>query len=76
LQPLLVRAAIDIVPQDLRVKIGLGATPRLRAWECRLLRHAGRFADRLVLAETPAVQACQRMGLPDDYLYRQHARLG
>lgn len=75
LQPLLVRAAIDIVPQALRVKIGLGAAHRLRAWECRLLRHAGRFADRLVLADTPAVQACQRMGLPDDYLYRQRARL-
>ena len=29
----------------------------------------GAFADRLVLETNPAVQACQRMGLPVNYLY-------
>ena len=30
---------------------------------------AGYGADRLVLKSNPAVQACRRLGLPDDFLY-------
>ncbi|MBK4737684.1 oxygenase MpaB family protein [Noviherbaspirillum pedocola] len=70
LQPMLVRAAIDIIPDDLRIRLRLDHTQCLRPWERAFLRRAGGFADRLVLAGMPPVLACQRMGLPDHYLYR------
>jgi hypothetical protein len=41
----------------------------LHRWEAELVRQAGAFADRLVLESSPAVQACRRMWLPDEYLY-------
>src|SRR5436190_18389297 len=41
----------------------------LHPWEAEVIRLAGAFADRLVLASNPAVQACRRMRLPADYLY-------
>jgi hypothetical protein len=43
----------------------------LHGWEAEIIRLAGAFADRLVLASNPAVQACRRMRLPADYLYVQ-----
>jgi hypothetical protein len=41
----------------------------LRAWEAEVVRQTGAFADRLIVECSPAVQACRRMRLPDDYLY-------
>ena len=41
----------------------------LHPWEAEVIRLAGAFADRLVLASNPAVEACRRMRLPADYLY-------
>jgi len=41
----------------------------LHPWEAEVIREAGAFADRVVLASNPAVQACRRMRLPADYLY-------
>jgi uncharacterized protein (DUF2236 family) len=69
LQPSLLRAAIDIVPADLRIRLGLERLG-LRAWDRPLVRAAARAADRLVLDSSPAVQACRRLGLPADHLYR------
>jgi uncharacterized protein (DUF2236 family) len=68
LQPLLVRAAIDLTPHWLR-KIVRVADGGLNAWEAGLVRQIGSFADRLVLENNPAVQACRRMRLPANYLY-------
>jgi hypothetical protein len=42
----------------------------LKPWEGELVRQAGAFVDRVVLASSPAVRACRRMRLPADYLYR------
>ncbi len=67
-QYLLVRAAVDLTPRWLRTIWGLNGRG-LRAWEAEVVRHAGAFADRLVLESSPAVQACRRMRLPADYLY-------
>lgn len=67
-QHLLVRAAVDLAPRWLQTILGLGGHG-LPAWEAELVRQAGAFADRLVLASSPAVQACRRMRLPADYLY-------
>ena len=67
-QPLLIRAAIDLTPHWLRRTLGL-TDHGLNALEVGLVRQIGAFADRLVLEINPAVQACRRMGLSENYLY-------
>ena len=67
-QDLLVRAGVDLTPNWVRTIWGLNGHG-LHPWEARVIRQAGAFADRLVLASNPAVQACGRMRLPADYLY-------
>jgi uncharacterized protein (DUF2236 family) len=68
LQHLLVQAAVDLTPRWLRTILGLNGHG-LHFWEAAVVRHAGVFADRIVLETSPAVQACWRMRLPADYLY-------
>ena len=67
-QDLLVRAGVDLTPNWMRTILGLNGHG-LHPWEAELIRQAGAFADRVVLASNPAVQACRRMRLPADYLY-------
>jgi uncharacterized protein (DUF2236 family) len=67
-QPLLIRAAIDLTPHWLRRIVGL-TDQGLNAFEAAALRQIGAFADRLVLETNPAVQACRRMRLSANYLY-------
>jgi uncharacterized protein (DUF2236 family) len=69
-QRLLVRAAIELTPPAIRGKLGLG-DEGLRFGERAAVTLAGKFADRLVLEASPAVQACRRLNLPADYLYRR-----
>lgn len=68
-QRALVRAAIAITPPWLIETLGLGPEWRLGPVEARLIRLAGRVMDRVALPETPAVQACRRLGLPANHLY-------
>lgn len=68
-QGLFIRAAIEILPHDIRTLLNL-ADEGLKPWEGRLVRMAGRMADRLRVPGGPPSQACQRLGLPADYLYR------
>jgi uncharacterized protein (DUF2236 family) len=68
LQHLLVRAAVERVPAWLRAKLDL-EHHGLRTLESELVRQAGAFADRIILSTNPAVQACQRVRLPANYLY-------
>jgi len=56
-QPLLIRAAIDLTPHWLQKIVGL-TDHGLNALEAGLVRQIGAFADRLVLESNPAVQAC------------------
>lgn len=70
LQRLLVRAAVDLTPPWVRDTLGLDRRYGLRAWERPLARRAGALADRLMLPSSPPVQACLRLGLPADYLFR------
>jgi hypothetical protein len=37
------------------------------------VRRAARLSERIILRSSPAVQSCLRLGLPADYLYREHA---
>jgi uncharacterized protein (DUF2236 family) len=67
-QDLLVRAGVDLTPNWVRTILGLNGHG-LHPWEAEVIRRAGAFADRVVLASNPAVQACRRMRLPADYLY-------
>jgi uncharacterized protein (DUF2236 family) len=69
LQRLLIRAAVELVPPELRDRLHL--TERgLRLWELPLVRSLCAAADRVLLNTSPAVQSCRRLGLPPDYLYR------
>jgi uncharacterized protein (DUF2236 family) len=71
LQGALIRAAIEILPPWSRELLGLGPEWDLRGWERRLVRMAAQIADRTVLDGTPPVDACLRLGLPADYLFRK-----
>lgn len=69
-QPLLIRAAVDLLPARLQARLDLsghGLTPLERP----LVRAMGAAADRLVLESAPPARACVRMGLPADWLYRR-----
>jgi uncharacterized protein (DUF2236 family) len=69
MQPMLVRAAVEMIPDWMRECLGLtefyGLNPRER-WIVNL---AGRLSNRIVLAESPAAQSCLRLGLPATHLY-------
>ena len=71
MQTMLVMAAIELVPGWIRQRLGLGSEWDLRPWQRTLLRRTGAAAERLLLRSCPPVLACRRLGLPDDYLYRQ-----
>jgi len=69
LQPMLLRAAVELIPEWLRESLGLSEYYGLRGYERRLVKWAGASADRIVLPSSPAVQSCLRLGLPMTYLY-------
>ncbi|MGO8952812.1 MAG: oxygenase MpaB family protein [Rhodomicrobium sp.] len=70
LQPLFVRAAVNLTPSWVREVLGLTGGLGLYTWHEFAVKRAGAAADRIVLESSPAVQSCLRMGLPADYLYR------
>lgn len=71
LQRLAVRGAVEITPTWARERLGLGPDLGLRrpGYET-LLRTLGAAGERFVIADAPPAQACVRMGLDADYLYR------
>jgi uncharacterized protein (DUF2236 family) len=69
LQPMLIKAAVRIVPGWIRERLGLGADWDLNLAERSLVRTMAKAADRLILPSSPAIQSCRRLGLPDTYLY-------
>jgi uncharacterized protein (DUF2236 family) len=68
-QRLLVRAAVDLVPDWARDRLELAPGQGLRSWERPLGRSLGALADRVVLRDGPAAQSCLRLGLPARHLY-------
>lgn len=70
LQRILVRAAIDILPRWVQRNLELGETWKIRPWEVTLVKQIGRRSDGILIRSSPAVQACIRLGLPEDYLYQ------
>jgi uncharacterized protein (DUF2236 family) len=69
MQGILVRAAVEMVPGWIREHLGLTPQYGLGWAERRIVALAGALSDRVVLAESPAVQACIRLGLPMNYLF-------
>lgn len=69
LQRLLLRAAVELVPLEVRQRIGLADGPTLSRLQRCVVRALARTADALVLPSSPPVQACRRLGLPDRWLY-------
>ncbi len=69
LQPTLIKAAVEIVPDWLQERLELSAWT-LNPFERALIRTMAKTSDKLVLPSSPAVQSCRRLGLPDTYLYR------
>ena len=74
MQPLFVKAAVEITPVQVRERLGLDARWNLRRWQRWLVTQVARLGNRLVLVSNPAVQSCRRLGLPDDHLYRRDGR--
>ena len=71
LQRPLARAAVGLVPAEVRERLGLGREWMPRPLELPMIRLAGRVSDRIAVLEAPPAQACVRMGLPGDWLYRR-----
>ena len=69
MQPMLVRAAIALIPEWTRSTLGLTSLPVLSRLEKRVIQSAGAALDRIVLPESPPSQSCRRLGLPSAYLY-------
>jgi uncharacterized protein (DUF2236 family) len=76
LQAVLVRAAIDLVPAELRARIGVAKYPPLRKRERALLRLLARGAERIHLPSSPSAQAAVRLGLASDYVARTSPKRG
>jgi len=72
LQPTLIRAAVATLPAWARDQLGLGPSYRLHFAERQLLSALGAGGERLQLERAPAAQACRRLGLASDLLYRPH----
>ncbi|MDO8378651.1 oxygenase MpaB family protein [Phenylobacterium sp.] len=70
LQGLLVRAAVEIVPAEVRDILGLDRRWDLKPWARALVRTLGGLADRIVVEDGPPALACRRLGLPANHLYR------
>ncbi len=71
LQRPLIRAAVGLVPPEVRDVLALGPDWLPRPLELRLIRAAARWADRAAIPGAPPWEACVRMGLPGDWLYRR-----
>jgi uncharacterized protein (DUF2236 family) len=69
MQPMLVRAAVELIPGWIRARLGLSESYGLPRHERWLAKVIGASSDRIVLPASPAVQSCVRLGLPTSYLY-------
>ena len=67
---LFVRAAVDLLPEQLIERLDLQEhRSSERSW--KMVKRLARLAERRAIPGTPAVQACKRMGLPGSWLYRK-----
>jgi uncharacterized protein (DUF2236 family) len=67
------RASVSILPPLVREKLQLGPHYDLSGVERISLRALGAVGERVPAPGSPACQACKRLGLPPDFLYRSKA---
>ena len=70
LQRLMIRAAVEITPPWARAILGLGPEYGFKPGYESLVRAMGAASERFVLEDAPPAQACKRLSLPANYLYR------
>lgn len=70
MQHMLIRAAVDILPAWCQRVTGLAG---LRSFERPLVTAVARSAGRVRLDRSPPAQACVRLGLPPDHLWKAAA---
>jgi uncharacterized protein (DUF2236 family) len=63
-------ASVSILPGPVRERLGLGAEFDLAPLAAAMLRAAGALAERVPIPGAPPAQACRRLDLPADFLYR------
>ncbi|MGD0490141.1 MAG: oxygenase MpaB family protein [Steroidobacteraceae bacterium] len=69
MQKMLVSAAVEILPDWIRERLGLSRRYGLGAGQRRIVQLAGALSDRIILSSSPAAQSCVRLGLPMTHLY-------
>lgn len=67
------RASVSILPPRVRNKLELGPAYDLSPFSAGVLRTLGALAERIPIPSAPPAQACVRLGLPADFLYRSRA---
>jgi uncharacterized protein (DUF2236 family) len=70
MQGVLVRAAVELIPDWIRERLGLTSRYGLSTAQRWSVELAGALSDRVILSESPAAQSCVRLGLPATHLYR------
>ncbi len=66
-------AAVSILPAPVRTRLGLGPEWDLSPRQARLVRALAWTAERLPQPGGPPQQACLRLGLPGNFLYRRES---
>ncbi|MDZ4775786.1 MAG: oxygenase MpaB family protein [Alphaproteobacteria bacterium] len=64
------RASVSLLPKIVREKLELGPEYDLSPMGARVVRGLGALSDRIPVTSAPPAQACVRMGLPANFLYR------
>lgn len=70
LERLYLRAAITLIPENVRTLLNLGTDFDLSAWQRALVTLSGKIFERIPIRSAPPAQACLRLGLPANYLYK------
>jgi uncharacterized protein (DUF2236 family) len=63
-------ASVSILPPLVRERLELGAEYDLKPLARTALKALGAIAERVAPPNAPPVEACKRLGLPGDFLYR------
>lgn len=67
------RASVALLPPAVRARLELGREYDLSPLAEQILRGMGALAERVPIPRAPPAQACRRLGLPGDFLYRSRA---
>lgn len=67
------RASVAILPPLVREKLELGTAYDLSPLDNLMIHGLGALAERVPIAKAPPAQACLRLGLPANFLYRSRA---